>query len=354
MAIRRNTVRLVRRLRRTVGSHADDTTRALTLAWVRAWDELSRLHAIALDEVAADAARLGRWPHPWELARIQSLHDAVYRAEQSLAALGGRTAREAGGATEDAIRATGDSEPAIIASQLPAGERAVALARFAGRITPDALDLMVARTATRITALTRPLSVEAVDVMRRELVRGVAVGANPRETAARMLLRVQGAFNGGLTRALTITRTETLDAYRAASRLSHMANADVLAGWVWTCSRDRRTCPSCIAMDGSEHPVSEPGPDDHQNGRCARTPLVKPWRDLGIGLTEPDAAMPDAKTWFNDLPEDDQVAIMGPARLDLLRSGRIGWDDLASRRTTTGWRDSYTPTAVRVLARRAA
>lgn len=45
-----------------------------------------------------------------------------------------------------------------------------------------------------------------------------------------------------------------------------------------------------------------------------------------------------------------QIKFRDP-RLDLLRSGRIQWADLATRRETSGWRPSYVPTSVRDLQR---
>lgn len=353
MAIRRDTLRLVRRLRVTVGTEADNATRTLTKAWVSAWDELDGQWRNAMDDAIAYAAAHGHWPQPWEIARIERLRAALEVTTNTLTTLGRRTGVEVTDAAGNAVHATADAEPHILASQLPAAERAAAATRFADRAFPHTLDVIVGRTAQQITVTTWPLSSQATDAMRRELVRGIAVGANPRESARRMVARVQGTFDGGLVRATNIARTETLDAYRATSRYLHTANRDVLAGWTWLSARDRRTCPSCWAMDGGEHPVDEQGPEDHQQGRCTRVAVVRPWRELGIGLDEPPSMFGDARATFAGLPEDDQVAIMGPARLDLLRSGRIGWDDLATKRSTTGWRDSWTPTPVRDLERRA-
>jgi hypothetical protein len=261
------------------------------------------------------------------------------------------TVTDAAGTT---IRTTADREPAIIASQLPAAEQTAAAARFSARILPTALDAMVARTQALIVNQARPLSGQAMEAMRRALITGVAVGDNPRDVARDMVGRVEGAFNGGLNRALVIARTEVLDAYRAASRYSHAANADVVTGWVWLATLDRRTCPACWAKHGSEYPVSAPGPLDHQQGRCARMPKTRPWSALGINVEEPPDVLPDARARFDALPEADQLQIMGPTRLELLKSGQVQWDDLARRRDSTGWRPSYIPTPVRDLQRTAA
>lgn len=88
-------------------------------------------------------------------------------------------------------------------------------------------------------------------------------------------------------------------------------------------------CAVCWSMDGREFPLSKPGPFDHPNGRCIRTPVVKPWRLLGIDLPEPPGAPNSAEQAFFALPEADQVRIMGRNRLRMLRDGSLAWADLA-------------------------
>ena len=130
-------------------------------------------------------------------------------------------------------------------------------------------------------------------VVRQELVRGMQLGLNPRETARRTVLgnRMVQAFEHGfnlpLNRALIITRTEQIDAARDAAALTHQANADLLRGWQWVAQLDTRTCPSCWAQHGTEHPLDEPGPWDHQQGRCTRMPVTRTWADLGYDVPEP-------------------------------------------------------------------
>jgi hypothetical protein len=349
MAIRTGTLTLGRQLRAKVGGEADAATRALTGAWVAAWDALYAGMETAVMDVLALAGQLGHWPPPYQLNRVDRLFRALVEAQDKLAQLGqlaGVTITDAAGRT---VQTTGAAEPGLIASQLPAAGRDAASGRFARRIQPSALDVIVARTGERITAATRTLSHPAVEAMHRELVRGVALGTNPRRAAAQMLTGLEGGFNGGLARAVNIARTEILDAYRETSAYAHQANADVLDGWIWLCTLSARTCPACLAMNGSVHPLSEPGPMDHQSGRCARMPKVKSWSALGLSGKEPADTIPDARKWFADQPPAVQRQIMGSGRLGALQSGKTSWEDLAQRRTTTGWRPSYVTTPVRDL-----
>lgn len=90
------------------------------------------------------------------------------------------------------------------------------------------------------------------------------------------------------------------------------------------------------------------------NCRCARVPVSKSWRDLGIDIPEPPGVVPDALASFRAMPKSDQLAVLGHTRLALLDSGRISWSDLATRRQTDGWRDSMVPTPLADLLKLAA
>ena len=105
---------------------------------------------------------------------------------------------------------------------------------------------------------------------REALIRAVILGRNPRETA-RELRTVLG---GNAARALTIARTESLRAYREATRASYAASRDVVNGWAWQATLDGRTCQVCWAMHGSQHPVDE-SLASHPSCRCALVPVTK-------------------------------------------------------------------------------
>lgn len=350
MAISRNTLRLLRALVTDVGGRADDTVRSLTEGWLRAWDELEPAWQAAIGEVVAVAAVTGRWPSPWELARIQAVASAVVRTEQALTLLAVEAGVTVGGATATVVAATAAAEPVLIASQLPTAMAAGAAATYAARIVPSALDVIVRRTTEQITSLTRPLSDEASEAVRRALILGIAVGDNPVTAARDMVRRVEGAFNGGLARAINVARTEMLGAYRETSQYTHETNADVLASWIWHSALQPNTCPGCWSMHGREFGLDVAGPDDHQSGRCARLPKAKSWSELGIyDVDEPADQTSDAQALFAALPRAQQLAIMGRARLGLLDSGAAEWGDLPVRRDNPNWRPSYVPRTVRDL-----
>ena len=104
-------------------------------------------------------------------------------------------------------------------------------------------------------------------------------------------------------------------------------------------------CRSCLAMHGTMHPLDEPGPLDHHQGRCSRVPVTKTWKELGIDAPEPGGAVKpgDGEKWLNSQPESVQREILGNRGYDAWKRGDWPSSDWAVRRESSGWRDSYGP-----------
>lgn len=349
MAITSATLRAARELRVDVDSHVDDATRTLVKAWAGAWDELQAAWNEAAQELIDYQRATGAWPPAWRVDRFEQTGRALQATGVELTKLSKLTGVTVSHGIEAVVPLTVEQEAGIIATQMPrqAGTRAELTSQF-NRVDPGQISQMVARTTQQVTALSWPLSSGATDAMKASLLRGVGTGDNPQKVARDMVKRVEGHFNGGLARAMTIARTEMLDAHRAAAKMQHDANADVLIGWTWQAQLDRRTCPSCWGQHGSIHTLDEEGPLDHQNGRCARLPKTKSWKELGFDIDEPHDLLPDAQKTFDALPREEQLAIMGPTRLDALDNG-AKLADMSTLRKTSGWRDSYGPTPVSAL-----
>lgn len=345
MAVTAETLRIVAQLRRQLDSMTAAQTLALTKAWVEAWDVLMPEFQTALVELIS--AGDGVVPYKTVAANIR-LRDALRHTRQVLDELAGQTNSVVTNDLSQAVLDAVDGHAALVGSQLPPAT-ANATVSFT-RVSQDALAAIVERTTEQIHASTLPLPADVERIMKRELVRGIAVGANPRQTAARMVKQAEGRFNGGLTRALTIARTETLDAHRAATQASEKANTEILQEWEWHAALTARTCPSCWAKHGTRHPLDEDGPNDHQNGRCTRVTITKSWADLGFkNIPEPAPVTQDAEAVFNSLTPETQRAIMGPERLKLLQDGDIKWSDMSTVKQTPGWRDSFTVTPLKDL-----
>jgi SPP1 gp7 family putative phage head morphogenesis protein len=341
MAVTARTLRLERDLRHRLEQITDRHTRALVSAWVDAWGETEADLTEALLEQLTAGERVTRA----QLLRSTRLRKSLEVIRRNLVELSGRAGVLIIGDLQGFVDAAGGAQASIIDSQLPPNATELVNLDAWTRVDERQINAIVNRSTQQITSSLKPLAPQTYDVVRRELLRGVTSGSNPRETARRMVARARDGFEGrlGLTRALVISRTETLDAYRSAAALGQQAHADVLAGWEWLAELDSRTCPSCWGMHGSLHPLDEPGPFDHHQGRCARSAVTKSWAELGIDVPEPPSVMVDAEERFNSLPVATQKKILGPARHEAWAAGDFPMSDWSVRRENPGWRDSYVP-----------
>lgn len=347
MAVNDQTWNLINGLRIHVDSELDAALAEWVKGWAHAWTELSdEWQTLMMDVAAAHTA--GTTPTAAKVLRTKRARAAIETAWGEIQ----RLCDELDVHVERVLPGLVESAPAwqrdLWQTQLPSPTQA-GVARVLARVRDvdsAALSAIVERTTQQIHAQTRPLPEFVTRSMKGELVRGIASGDNPNVVAARTVQRVGDRFDLGRTRALVVARTEMLDAHRAAGQAWDLENDELMVGWQWLAKLDARTCPSCWSMHGRMFDVSVAGPLDHQQGRCARLPKAKTWRDLGLNVDEPADVMPDAQATFDAMPEADQVAVMGRDRLRLLRDGETSWDELATRRTTTGWRDSYAPRSV--------
>jgi SPP1 gp7 family putative phage head morphogenesis protein len=339
MPVTPKTLRLAQRVRNDLLRVTDAHTRELTKAWVDAWDDISGdLEKAMVEMISTAQGGIISQATVLRSQRMLLVLDLIARRLTKLTEAAGNLVT---GDLLQVVRDASNAQTEVIAQQLPKADRESLVSQV--RIDARQIDAIVQRSTERITSQMWPLSAEADAAVRREIVRGLATGTGPRQTAAAIIDRTEGAFNGGLTRALTIARTETLDAHRAGAKAAHEENADVLRGWMWLAALSPRTCPACIALNGTEHPLSDDGPNGHQNCRCARMPVTKSWADLGIDLDEPDPAATGSQAWFDALDEKTQRQILGPAKLAAYQRGDFPMSKWAVKRSNDGWRDSYVP-----------
>ena len=307
---------VLRRQRAAIAKLIDEVSDEVLLMWARAWTDLRA-------QIEAEVERRGQ-------ARMLT-YSADY-AGARLVEVAQRSSAVLADAARRLIELSLADAAALIGAQLPANWPL-------NRPAKPELDAIVQRATTQITSRMWALSDEATEAMRRRLMQGVAAGRNPRDTARLMVRDVQGDFDGGLARAQVIARTETIDAYRAGAKAHHEANSDVLAGWVWLANLSARTCPSCVAMHGTEHDLDEPGPLDHPQGRCSRMPLVKP--ELVPGAPKP--VIESGPEWLARQPEGVQRSVLGPRRFEAWQDGNYPASRWAVRRESPDWRASYAP-----------
>lgn len=165
------------------------------------------------------------------------------------------------------------------------------------------------------------------------MVTGSLLGQSSK-VIARELRRKAGI---GLSRSMTIARTETNRFSRQATREIYSQNTDVVRAWTWSAALGPNTCIACWSMHGREFPITEVL-TDHPNGRCAMVPLTRSWRDLGVeGIAETQFHAERAEARFDRLPLEMKVQLMGKARFLAFLNGDIPWDDLVMIKTDPKW-----------------
>lgn len=325
--ITQETITALQQARAEVDHLVDSATDDIITAW---------LHA--LKETQAEIRRVIEENPEDTLDRIQHLEASEHAIAQRITDAANKSTARLTAEAERMVAIAGGHQEAMIATQLPPG----AGISFT-RPDPDALEAIVRRTTQQITVRNYYLSADATKAMQSALRLGVSGGQNPTEVAQRMVDAVDGAFHGGIGRATVIARTEMLDANREAALETRKANNDILECWEWWAQLDSsRTCISCIAQHGTRHPVDEPGPLDHHQGRCAAMPATKTWRELGFDIDEPEELKTQTGVeWFNSLDEKQQQNILGPKRYEAWKDGRFPPEMWSQRRSSKGWRDAY-------------
>lgn len=331
MTVPQHTLTLLRRLARSNGATIDATVAAVAASWLAAWTDVSPAWQAAITAIVDQYQRTGAWPPAWQVARIEAIAVAEQRTQQALSGLIDAASTVTSAAVADIAAATVRAEPGIIASQRPGLQ--------ATSPSPRAVDATTRARQTRVALLHRPLAGASLNTLRQALTRRPA---GPGPVHALLTDRVRAAFDTGLVRSSTIARTEPVDAYRDVSQLVQDTNRSLVSRWAWHCSCDRRSCPACWVMHGQQFPLDVAGPAGHPSCRCTRLPLT-----AGVDL-------PSAETRFRRLPRRQQIAILGPGRWELLRTGQVSWVDLVEQRPNPGWRHSYTPRPVAALRHRAA
>lgn len=267
-------------------------------AYDAAADELDRL--LQLVEESPSPATL------MQASRLRNLLDAL---EQELAGF----AATAGGAIDQGAQASAGAGSAD----------AVAMVTSAAQAPTVAAVHEIA--AGHAAAILSTMPSQTANAVREAMVRGVTLGNNPR-AIARDIKRILGST---LTRALTIARTEMLQAYRDATLDAYRRNRHVVMEWAWLATVDARTCPVCWAMHGTVHSLDE-RLESHPACRCAMVPLTRPWAEIGTAGQATGWRPPLGTDLFARLPAGDQRRILGPGKYRAYRDGQIALPDLVA------------------------
>ena len=339
MTINRDTLRIDEQLDRLLASNIDDHEALLVAAFADVL-RVTRAEAEAIASAMILAAEEGRSVsglavrNERVLRGLSAIREAIEQAlTTSLAGVPVTVSREAQSASDGARD--------MIAAQLTGARRAELQAAVVAA-SPEQVSAIVERTTQRIVSQSMPLGADAERVMRREIRRGIAVGENPRAVARRMVRALEDASDLALSRAMTIARTEQIDAHRAAAQATEAANTDVLAGWEWQAHADERLCPACLSMHGTRYDTDVPGPLGHPNCRCSRVPVTKTWEELGFpGMRDPAPIGESREQILAGMSDEEMRRMLGARGYEAWKAGDYPPEKWAVRRENNDWRASY-------------
>lgn len=283
---------------------------------------------------AISAAReAGEDVRPSWLLREGRLSSLLSQVEAQMARFAPAAARTTTALQVNAVAIS--EQHALSLARTAIGPSPISLSIGWNRLSPATVEAFVgfASDGSPLAQLFESLGKDASARVRSELIRGLTLGRGPRDVARRM-----AKINGiGLTRALTIARTEMHRAARAASAESYRANRDVVKGMMWHSALDSRSCSACIAMHGTILAPND-SVDGHPNCRCVAIPITKSWAELGFeGIPDERLAVESGAAWFARQSEAMQRRILAPGKYAAYSEGRISLADLVSRTSNRRW-----------------
>ncbi len=143
--------------------------------------------------------------------------------------------------------------------------------------------------------------------------------------------------------AQTLVRTAVTHMSSEARQFTYRENSDLVKGYSWVSTLDKRTTPTCQSYDGGvfyyhdkERSTLPAGvlPPAHYNCRSTTVPIIKSWKELGINLKEApigtrsslDGYIPQSvkyKEWLGSQPGSIQEEVLGAVRYDMFKKGKI-------------------------------
>lgn len=180
--------------------------------------------------------------------------------------------------------------------------------------------------------------------------KAIRLGITQGETIDQIVRRIKGTKANGYrdgildisrrsAKSLAITANATVAA--KAREETHKANSDIIAQVMWLATLDSRTSPICQSRDGHTWDLNEPHPTTPAHIRCRSIliPVTKRFDELGIPRKEiskttrasMDGQVPAKTTypdWLQKQSNERQDDILGKARADLFRSGKLDFKDL--------------------------
>ena len=321
------------------------TLKALIAAYGPIWGELES----KVEALAAHSQLRGLMAQ--DIFRDQRFRDLQRQIERQVGMYAAQAGTTITGAQAGAVDLASGAARRTVEAALPRGITLDMLAQTGiqwNRLPVSAFEQFIgfAGDGGPLSRLLAPLGQEAAAGVKAGLAEGIATGASPRQTA----VLVRNRFGMPLTRSLTISRTETLRAYREATRAQYQANSDVVKGYRRIAAKDSEVCLACLALDGTLQQTDELLPV-HPNDRCSLVPEVVGYQDLGLDVPQDAREVGNARQWFERQPEATQRDMMGRGRFEAWQKGGFDLEDMAKIKQNDTWGPGIQVKALKELVR---
>lgn len=327
--------RVLQDYRKRIRQHEAQAERQLDQAYQRVLKSIEPMLNHLYDQMVDKLADGDKIPLSWlyEAQRLENIKTLIDLQMSNFGRYGHATVQQL-----QRIGATLGQQSALdmLESTVPAGVQWTF-----GRPNPRAIEELVGATqaGSPLADLFAGFGREAAENVANALIRGVTLGDNPRKVAR----DVQQALGIERARALTISRTEGIRAYRSANLSTFQANSDVVGGWIWSAALGS-ACAVCTAMNGTKHGLDETL-DSHPNCRCAMLPETKGWDeilgDLGINTDDiPDTTIQvqSGEAWFDEQDAATQQQILGSqSAYAAYKDGALSLSDLVGTSHSEDW-----------------
>lgn len=287
----------------------------------------------AIAEAAAEGVEVSR---SWAL-RSRRLRALLAQVEEQIVRFGGRvTARVA---AEQRAAITIAANHAREAINVVSPGTPIQLGSTLSPRTIETAVGMMGDGSPMLAYFEKLMAPAVAEKLRSEIIKAVATGTDF-NTIARRLRQA-----GDITRhrALTMARTEVNRVRRATTLDIYRDNKDVIEGWEWVAAKSPRTCPVCLALDGTVYKLNVPFPQ-HINCRCTLIPVIKgvprPKRETGA-------------EWFDRQPDAVKEMILGKEAAAAYMRGEVELKAFVGYATSKGFgKRVYTRSLADVLQRK--
>jgi SPP1 gp7 family putative phage head morphogenesis protein len=323
---------LLKKHRKRIIDREEAAFREMLVVYEDLQRDLSRQYT-EIQKLITDAAAAGEEIKGSWILKSRRLNELLAQAQEQVVRFGGRVSAIVSREQAEAMTIAGDhtrdvvelitSNP-MLGSMLPS------------RAVENAVGMM--GDGSPMTAyFEKTLAPAVAEKLKQEIITAAATGTDFRTIARRL----EAAGDITRSRALAIARTEVNRVRRATTQQIYQENLDVIEGWEWVASKSSRTCPACLALDGSIHKLDESFPQ-HINCRCTMIPVI-------IGVARPKRTL--GSEWFDEQPDEIKEKIIGVDALKAYKEGIIKLKDLVGYATSKEFgRRIYTKPLINVLA----